>query len=101
MVCVDELESDCLRESGANIVRYFKGLPYQGVNVRIEGKIDNKKAYALLLGALCGEYEYVSYKSKKKANALKEFVLVEQKTSLNSSIVTKAEIIAQSVECYA
>uniref|UniRef100_UPI0035568CE3 leucyl aminopeptidase n=3 Tax=Helicobacter cinaedi TaxID=213 RepID=UPI0035568CE3 len=97
VVCVDELESDCLRESGANIVRYFKGLPYEGVNVSIEGKIDNKKAYALLLGALCGEYECMSYKSKPKANALKEFVLVEQKTSLDSSIVTKAEIIAQSV----
>lgn len=97
IVCVDELDSDNVRESGASIVRYFKALPYEGVNVRLEGKVDNQKAYALLLGALCGGYECVSYKSKSKPNALKEFVLVETKVALDSSIVAKAEIVAQSI----
>ncbi|CAM3321780.1 leucyl aminopeptidase [Helicobacter labetoulli] len=97
IVCVDELDSDNVRESGASIVRYFKALPYEGVNVRLEGKVDNQKVYALLLGALCGGYECVSYKSKSKPNALKEFVLVEAKVALDSSIVAKAEIVAQSI----
>lgn len=98
LLCVESLEVDYIREAGANIARYFKTLPYENVSVLIEGGLNESKAYALFIGALCGEYECVSYKSKKLNTKFKELILLDTKGELkNTQILKKAQIIAQSV----
>lgn len=98
LVCLEALDNDCIRESGANIARYFKILPYETVSVEVGGKLNNEMAYALFIGALCGMYECVSYKSKKPNIKLKEFVLLDSKSEISDlQILKQAKILAQSV----
>ena len=98
LICLESFDVDCIREAGAAIVRYFKALPYERVNVSLQGKIDSAKAYALFMGALCGEYECVSYKSKKHPYMLKEFNLLDIKSEVKDmQILQKVQIVAQSV----
>lgn len=96
--CIESIETDSIREAGAGIVKYFKNLPYESVSVSIEGKLKDDKAYTLFVGALCGEYECVSYKSKKSAPKLKELNLLDVKGEIkDAQILKKVQIIATSV----
>ena len=98
LLCLKALDIDSIRETGASIARYFKALPYECVNVIIESKLDENRAYALFVGALCGEYECVSYKSKKSVSKLKELNLLDAKGEIkDTQILKKAQIIAASV----
>lgn len=98
IVCVEALNTDSIREGGAQIARYFKSLPYERVSVHIHTKLDEAKAYALFLGALCGIYDFTAYKSKPAKITLKEFNLIDEKGKCKSTqILKKAQIIAQSI----
>lgn len=98
LVCVEELGLDSIREAGASIARHFRTLPYKSVNVALNGKLDDSKAYALLLGALLGVYECVSYKTKTPPLHLKEIILLDEKNEVASeSVLKKVHIVAQSV----
>ncbi|TLD82081.1 leucyl aminopeptidase [Helicobacter sp. MIT 05-5293] len=98
-VCLETLDSESIREIGAQIVRYFKALPYKSVGVNLEGKWNEKNAYALLIGALLGAYECIVYKSKKPPFVLKELILCDEKAILKDTqnMVNKATIIAENV----
>lgn len=98
-VCLETLDNESIREAGAQIVRYFKTLPYKNIGVNLEGKWNEKNAYALLIGALLGAYECVTYKSKKSSFILKELILCDEKATLKDTqnIINKATIIADNV----
>lgn len=98
-VCLETLDNESIREAGAQIVRYFKTLPYKNIGVNLEGKWNEKNAYALLIGTLLGAYECVIYKSKKPSSILKELILCDEKATLKDTqnIINKATIIADNV----
>lgn len=98
IICLESFDCEYIRESGATIVRYFRVLPYECIYLTAQGKMDNDKAYSLLLGALCGRYECISYKSKKPTITLKELILCDTKGEIgNAHIAQKAQIVAKSI----
>lgn len=99
LVCLEAFEVDCIREAGANAIRYFKALPYENVYIHLQGKMDNERVYAFFLGALCGHYEHISYKTKKPSLRLKELILLDSKGELKDGelLLQKAQILSCNI----
>lgn len=118
LVCLEEISLDSLREAGADIVRFTRSMPYKDLSVSIsESSLEkifkgatNEKgadsefaavAYEIALGALLGEYEPNTYKSKKPTRSLKEMIILDSASILNpkaaAEVVSKAQILAQSI----
>lgn len=97
LVCLEEEDLDSIRESGAEIVRYFRAMPYKSISITLSN-LTQENAYALLLGAMLGAYEANTYKSNKKSRACAELILIDTKNKLpQDEILTKVRIMAQSI----
>ena len=88
---VSDFSIDSIREAGANLARKLKHLE----SFQIKGFNDSQKNYALMLGILCGEYEFDSYKTKKNKSKLKSVYIVDSMKFVPES--KKAKVIASAV----
>lgn len=97
LLVVEKLDSDCLREAGANIARYFKNLPFTSLSV--PSFCDAQLTYALALGVLAGVYNSAMYKNESKKPKLKTIYFLGDSKNLDSldSACQKAQIIASSL----
>lgn len=96
-ICLEKDDVDSIRESGAEIIRYFKALPYESLSLTISD-LTQEKAYAILLGVMLGSYEPNTYKSKKTPRKCSAIVLLDAKNTLSrDEILTKIRILAENV----
>lgn len=86
-----DFSEDSIREAGAILARNLKHIE----SFSIKGFHNEKKNYALMLGILCGIYEFNTYKSQKKPIKLKNVYIVD--SSDFKDCVKKAEIFANSI----
>ena len=88
---VSDFSVDSIREAGANLARKLKHLE----SFQIKGFGDSDKNYALMLGILCGNYEFDSYKAQKSSTKLKSVYIVDSAKFAPES--KKAKIIASAL----
>lgn len=85
---------DSIREAGAKSIRIAK--QYNIKSAKIKGFNDKNLNYALMLGILLGEYEFIDYKSKKDKISLKNIYIIESKSDFKDEL-KKAKILASSI----
>lgn len=90
-LCVDDLSIDSIREAGAILSRKLKHIE----SFKIKGFNNAKKNYALMLGILCGNYEFNTYKTNKKNAKLKNVYIIVSSDFKDE--LKKAKIIADSI----
>lgn len=88
---VSDFSVDSIREAGANLARKLKHLE----SFQIKGFGDSDKNYALMLGILCGNYEFDSYKAQKSGTKLKSVYIIDSAKFAPES--KKAKIIANAL----
>ena len=84
---------DSIREAGAKAIRIAK--KYNIKSLKINGFEDNNFNYALLIGILLGDYEFVDYKNNLTKTTLKDIFIIAKKDYKDE--LNKAIIVASSV----
>ena len=84
---------DSIREAGAKVIRIVK--KYNIKSFKIRGFEDSDFNYALILGILLGDYEFIDYKSKPTKTTLKDIFIIAKKDYKDE--LHKAVIVANSV----
>lgn len=85
---------DCIRESGALIVRILKKFNIKSASIK--GFNDSQKNYALILGILAGEYEFNTYKQKSNKISLKNIYIIESSNKFVNEL-KKVKVVANSL----
>lgn len=85
-------DANLLREGAYRAVRYLSNLAYK--SVKIESFANKEEDYAILLGALSGEYSFQSYKSEKKPFLLEKLCI----SNVSDTLVAKAQILFESLK---
>ncbi len=84
---------DSIREASAKVVRIIK--KYNIKSAKIRGFNDKDLNYALMLGILLGDYEFIDYKNKIEESNLKNIYIIESGDF--SKELSKAKILANSI----
>ena len=84
---------DSIREAGAKAIRIAK--KYNIKSLKINGFEDSNFNYALLIGILLGDYEFVDYKNNLTKTTLKDIFIIAKKDYKDE--LNKAMIVASSV----
>lgn len=90
-LAIDDFSVDSIREAGAILSRRLKHIE----SFKIKGFNNAKKNYALMLGILCGFYEFNTYKTNKGTAKLKNAYIID--SSDFKVELEKAQIIADSI----
>ena len=90
-VILDDIDS--IREAGAKVIRIVK--KYNIKSFKIRGFENSDFNYALILGILLGDYEFIDYKSKPTKTTLKDIFIIAKKDYKDE--LHKAVIVANSV----
>lgn len=85
-------DANLLREGAYRAIKYFANLSYKSVKMQTLGS--EEEDYAILLGALSGQYGFETYKSEKKPFALEKLCV----SNVSDTLVNKAQIIYESLK---
>lgn len=98
LIVLENVDCDSVREAGASISKYFRGLQYESIGIDSFG--NETLDYALMLGILAGDYDSALYKSEKKPKTYKKIFMHSSKKIPESTLkhlAKKAYIIAKSI----
>lgn len=84
---------DSVREASAKVIKVVK--KYRIKSLKINGFENKEFTYALLLGILLGDYEFIDYKSNVETTSLKNIFIISNKDYKDE--LHKALVIANSV----